>query len=444
MAAWRRPGLIEQFRRKLLAGMQANNLPKEFAQRVYQQIEGFGEYGFPESHAASFALLVYASAWLKHYYPAAFAAAMINSQPMGFYQPAQLVRDAREHGVAVRPVDVNWSGWECTLEQGAGSREQEADDFGFRISDCGLEEVARSEERGSRIENEVGDKTEEEHSTVSRASRLDPHPFLRLGFRMLSGMREAVAKVIEQTRAAGPFVSIDDFTRRTGVGRAVVKQLAEADVFRSVGAGRRQALWQALGQEKKRREMPLFENIADPFRVGRIETLNVGQDDRMVLPTAGQDGRAILEPTLPAMEPYEEVVADYRTAGLSLRAHPISFYRKQLTKLGVTPARNLAELANEEPVIVAGLVLLRQRPGTAKGITFVTLEDETGTVNLVVHQQTWDRFYRSACRAPAWIAHGHIQNAPGQFAAVIHVVVKQLEALGEQLRQLDVKARDFR
>jgi error-prone DNA polymerase len=144
------------------------------------------------------------------------------------------------------------------------------------------------------------------------------------------------------------------------------------------------------------------------------------------------------------MPDYEEVVADYRAAGLSLRAHPISFYREQLARLGVTPARRLVELANDAPVVVAGLVLLRQRPSTAKGITFVTLEDETGTVNLVVHQQTWDRFYRVARRAPAWIAYGHIQTVAEKFSAVIHVIVRRLEALGEQLRQLDVKARDFR
>ncbi len=404
MAAWRRPGLIEQFRKKLLDGMRANNLPEEFAQRVYRQIEGFGEYGFPESHAASFALLVYASAWLKHYYPAAFAAAMVNSQPMGFYQPAQLVRDAREHGVAVRPVDVNWSAWDCVLEKAEGGVGKGEGGFG-------------------------------------RAGAF-PAPVLRLGLRMLNGLGEAAGRTIEQARGAEPFVSIDDFTRRTGLGQAVVKRLAEADAFGSVGAERRQALWQALGQEKKRRAMPLFEAREEP------------------------------QVALPAMEAYEEVVADYRTAGLSLRAHPISFYREQLEGLGVTPARRLVELANDAPVIVAGLVLLRQRPGTAKGITFVTLEDETGTVNLVVHQQTWDRFYRIARSAPVWIAEGHVQtNATAVvkkgdrsnygdadrlerpstnnrtsplFSPVVHVVVSRLEALGEQLWQLDVKARDFR
>jgi error-prone DNA polymerase len=392
MAAWRRPGLIDQFQRKLLDGMRTNGLSDEFAQRVYQQIRGFGEYGFPESHAASFALLVYASAWLKHYYPAAFCAAMINSQPLGFYAPAQLVRDAREHGVEVRPVDVNASGWDCRLE-GAGGRGQGAGEI-----------------------------------------------FLRLGLRMIGGLRADAGAAIERARGDGPFVSIDDFTRRTGLGQAVVKRLAEADAFGSLGSGRRQALWHALGQEKRPRAMPLFEAdyanyIAHPSWVGMVKP--------------DQDGRAVYSdsPVLPAMPLYEEVVADYRSAGLSLRAHPISFYRQQLDRLKITPAKGLIEMVNGEPVRVAGLVLLRQRPSTAKGITFVTLEDETGTVNLVVHQQTWDRFYRIARRAPAWIAHGHVQTTGGKERTptpVIHVVVSRLEALGEQLRKLDVKSRDFR
>jgi error-prone DNA polymerase len=243
---------------------------------------------------------------------------------------------------------------------------------------------------------------------------------------MLKGIGEAVGKTIERVREDGSFLSVDDFTHRTGLGRVIVKRLAEADAFGSVGAGRRQAMWQALGQEKKQRAMPLFEHkvIAEKS-------------------TAGQASSGTQAP-LPVMAPYEEVVADYRTAGLSLRAHPISFYRAQLEQLGVTPAHRLVELENDAPVIVAGLVLLRQRPGTAKGITFVTLEDETGTVNLVVHQHMWDRYYRVARRAPAWIVRGHIQTVKEKYSSVIHVVVNRLEALAEQLRQLDVKTRDFR
>jgi error-prone DNA polymerase len=387
MAAWRRPGVIDQFRTKLLAGMQQNGLPEEFAQRVYQQIQGFGEYGFPESHAASFALLVYASAWLKHHYPAAFAAAMINSQPMGFYAPAQLVRDARDHGVEVRPADVNVSRWDCTLEQGA-----------------------RDEERRT-------------NGISSRSSPLAPCPSLRLGLRMIDGLREAFGRAIEQAREAGPFRSIDDFARRTRLGQAVMKRLAAADAFGSLGTNRRQAVWQSLGHEKKPQPLPLFEKDETRFPL----------------------------PSLPAMQLQEEVVADYRTAGLSLRAHPLSFHRSALARLGVTPAQGLTEMANETPVCVAGLVLLRQRPGTAKGITFVTLEDETGTVNLVVHQRTWDRYYRVARHAPAWIAHGHVQTTRGNpppkkqpTIDVIHVVVRRLEALDEGLARLEVKSRDFR
>ncbi len=408
MAAWRRPGLIGQFREKLRTGMAKNNLPKEFADRVYQQIEGFGEYGFPESHAASFALLVYVSAWLKHHYPAAFAAAMINSQPMGFYQPAQLVRDAREHGVEVRPLDVNWSGWDCTLEKAEGGVEKWE-------GNCELE-------------------------------RSDSPSLLRLGFRMLSGLGEAAGRAIEQARAKGPFLSLDDFARRTGLGQAKIKRLAEADAFTSLGSGRRQALWQALGQEKKRRAMPLFDAGDKELIAGRPRRPESGdrRSPAMGLTCEHHSSEEVIPQSLPSMKLYEEVVADYRTAGLSLRAHPISFYREQLHRLKVTPAQELEKLANDTPVIVAGLVLLRQRPGTAKGITFVTLEDETGTINLVVHQQTWDRFYRIARRAPAWIVHGRTQIVKEDFAVVVHVVVERLEALGEQLRQLDVKTRDFR
>jgi error-prone DNA polymerase len=267
---------------------------------------------------------------------------------------------------------------------------------------------------------------------------------------MLNGLGEKAGRVIERARAAGPFLSVDDFARRTMLGQAVVKRLAEADAFGSVGAGRRQALWQALGQEKKRREMPLFDDEAHRKKVVQAiagPRRGPGAADRRSPAIIDFNEDSQEEPipqTLPAMPLYEEVVADYRTAGLSLRAHPISFYREQLARLGVTSAQGLARLKDKTPVAVAGIVLLRQRPGTAKGITFVTLEDETGTVNLVVHQQTWDKFYRIARRAPAWIAHGETQTVETEFAKVIHVVVSRLEALGEQLRKLDVKSRDFR
>jgi error-prone DNA polymerase len=285
---------------------------------------------------------------------------------------------------------------------------------------------------------------------------------------MLDGLREAFAQTIERARDAGPFTSIDDFARRTGLGQAAIKRLADADAFGSLGTNRRQAVWQSLAQERKPKPLPLFEICSSkwegevPAEPNPVKT----HGSAGASPSQSADDEEI---ALPPMSQRDEVVADYRSAGLSLRAHPISFHRHELDQLGITPAARLPELANEAPVRVAGLVLLRQRPGTAKGITFVTLEDETGTVNLVVHQHTWDRYYRVARRAPAWIAHGHVQTTAKKgdksnysaaprvfddhavnnwtyplFSPVIHVVVHRLEALAEGLGALEVKSRDFR
>ncbi len=357
MGKWRKTGVIQQFHDKLMAGMKARGLTKEFAEQVFRQISGFGEYGFPESHAASFAKLVYVSAWLKLYYPAAFCAAIINSLPMGFYAPAQLVADARRHGVNVLPVDVNGSDWDCT------------------------------------IENEERD--------------------LRLGLRMISGLRSSAAKIIETARQAGEFTSVSEFTRRTGLGQAMIAQLSKADAFGSLNQDRRAALWQALGQEKKPKDQPLFAR------------LEAGDDDTFALPL---------------LEVQDQVTEDYRSVGLSLRAHPMSFYRESLNELRVTTCNGLIEKENNRHLRVAGLVILRQRPSTAKGITFVTLEDETGTANLVVKQNIWQRYYRIARRSPAWIAHGKLEKKNG----VIHVVVNRLEDLSVRLEELQIKSRDFR
>jgi error-prone DNA polymerase len=369
MGAWRRPGVIDSFRKKLIDGMRQRGLSRKFAERIFQQIRGFGEYGFPESHAASFALLVYVSAWIKYHYPDAFAAALINSQPMGFYAPAQLVRDARQHGIEVLPADVNHSDWDCTLQPAAVSQS------------C----------------------------TVPFA--------LRLGLRMIGGFSETHAECIQQARTKGPFRSLEDFTRRTRLSRTVVTRLARADALASLGRNRRQALWEALSQEESSEELPLFDFLES-------------EDEKPV--------------ELPALEPLEEVFRDYETTGLSLKAHPISFYRVRLDQLGVTPAGQLPTIRNNQLVRVAGLVLLRQRPSTAKGITFVTLEDETGTANLVVRQPVWQRYYAVARRSPAWVAHGKLECEQ----SVIHVVVNRIEdfarATGNPSHQLQTKARDFR
>ena len=368
MGAWRRNGVIEQFHQKLIIGMTTNGLSAEFAERVFLQIRGFGEYGFPESHAASFALLVYISAWLKCYHMAAFTASLLNSQPMGFYAPAQLVRNAREHGVEVRGVDVNASEWDCTLE------------------DC--------------------EPTEDSEDSVNSAFSL------RLGFRVASGISQSHTEVIVQARRNRPFRSWEDFLHRTRLSRTVLVKLAEADVFSSLGLSRRQAMWHALAQDQRSVELPLF---------------------------ADNDADEATPATLPNMSMPEQVIADYQTVGMSLRAHPISFHRLHLDQLGVLAANRLPCIPNGRMVRVAGLVLVRQRPGTAKGITFVTLEDETGVSNLVVRQDVWNRFHRVAHTATAMVAHGRLQSKEG----VIHVLVTKLENLSERLKGLSSQSRDF-
>ena len=355
MGAWRRTGVMEPFREKLIAGMLARGYDEDFATRVYQQIQGFGEYGFPESHAASFALLVYASAWLKCHHPAVFTAALLNSQPLGFYAPAQLVAEARRQGVQVRPVAVNASDWDCTLER--------SDD-------------------GSLA--------------------------LRLGWRMIRGFKLSTATQIMEMRRAGPFTSQADFARRTGLGRTELSLLAKSDAFRSLETERRPALWAAM---PSREAAPLFAE----------------SDDEQPC-TA-----------LPDMTPAQEVVADYQTAGLSLRAHPLSFLRANLNEYRVTPAVDLLHVEPERRYRVAGLVLLRQRPSTAKGITFMTLEDETGTANLVVHVAVWERFRPIARQASAMIAHGILQRQHG----VIHLVVDRMDDLTNLLGQIANRSRDF-
>ncbi len=367
MGKWRKTGLINQFHEKLINGMKERGLTGEFAEQVFRQISGFGEYGFPESHAASFAKLVYVSAWLKHYYPAAFCASIINSLPMGFYAPAQLVADAKAHGVQVLPVDVNHSQWDCTIE----------------------------------------------HDVTDPKSDPQSEHLLRLGLRMISGLRNDVAELIVEQRCSGQYTSVSDFTRRTQLGQAIVAQLSKADAFGSVNQDRRAALWQALGQEKKAKHQPLFAG------------LETRDDDTLALPT---------------LAPQDEVTEDYRSVGLSLRAHPISFQRESLDQLNVTCCGRLTEKPNNRQLRVAGLVILRQRPSTAKGITFVTLEDETGTANLIVKQDVWKRYYKIARRSPAWIAHGKLEMKSG----ITHVIVNRIEDMSCRLDELNIKSRDFR
>ena len=399
MGAWRRPGVIDQFHRKLTEGMLARGFTPEWAEAVFRQIRGFGEYGFPESHAASFALLVYVSCWLKHHYMAAFTAALVNSQPMGFYAPAQLVRNAREHGVEVRPVDVNASEWDCTLEE-AGSEEQGAGSTEYSVLST---------------------------ASLPPSSSLLPAPCsrpLRLGFRMLRGLPRLAGERIVACRGGRPYQSIDDFTRRTRFGRAVILRLARAGVFASLEADRRHSLWDALAQDPT--PLPLFDSVEDETASDSVSPI--------LHPSS-----FIPHPFLPAMTPPEQVLADYRTTGLSLLAHPLSFLRGELEKLRVIPAGGLRTWPDGKWVRVAGLVLVRQRPSTAKGITFVTLEDETATANLIIRPEVWKRFRMIALNATVLIASGPLQRKEEN----IHVLVAKLEDFSVHLDGMTSQSRDF-
>ncbi len=372
MATFRRTGKVSLYQDRMVGGMVARGYPKEFAERCFRQIEGFGEYGFPESHAASFALLVYASCWFKAFYPDVFCAAILNSQPMGFYQPAQLVRDAAEHGVEVRAVDINASHWECTLEKAA-----------FDPS-----------------------RVCERHVDMRRTIRT-MHA-MRLGFNQIKGLAEKRMEVFVARRGGG-YVSVRDVWLRSGLDTGEIGRLADADAFRSIGLDRRAAVWavRALDAKSAVESLPLF--------------------DRPGLDLAER------EPVtrLPAMQPGEQVVHDYRSLGLSLKAHPVGFLRARLDRAGVTPNVRLGALADGTRVSVAGLVLVRQRPGKGNAV-FLTLEDEEAIANIIFWRNTFTR-YRPA------IMGGRFVRVTGKLQSrsdVLHIVAERIEDLSSWLGDL--------
>ncbi len=380
MATFKRVGTIGTFQTKMIEGMVAKGYERDFAERCFRQIEGFGEYGFPESHAASFALLVYASAWIKARYPDVFLAGLLNAQPLGFYAPAQLVRDAREHGVEVREVDINLSNWDATLE-------------------AGVEAAARLHPM---------------HREMQGAVRADKA--VRLGFRQAKGLRqEDMLKLIEN-RGKG-YDSVRDLWLRSGLSRAVVERLAEADAFRSLGLDRRTALWAAQGLERggKKERLPLFD-LAEMAEIRREPDFH-----------------------LPSMPPGEQVVADYRTLSLSLKAHPVKFVRGTLDAQRVIPCEKLRIINNNQWVTVAGLVLVRQRPGTASGVIFMTMEDETGIANVVVWPKVFEKFRAVVLGARFLKVTGKVQSDQG----VVHVIANRLEDATELLSTLsDASLKD--
>jgi error-prone DNA polymerase len=341
MATFRSKGTIGMLEDKMVGRMIGRGYDAEFAHRCFNQIKGFGDYGFPESHAASFAHLVYVSSWIKHHYPDVFCAALLNSQPMGFYAPAQLVRDAREHGVKVRPVDVNFSEWDNTLEP------------------------------------------------------IGPDQFaLRLGLRQVDGLRRDVIERMMLVRDT-PFTDLEDFKVRTNADAGTMRKLAAADVFRSMGLDRRQALWDARAL-KDAPDLPLFA-------------------------TGRDEGAEVMFP-LPQMPTCEHVVADYQTLRLSLKAHPMSFLRASMTRQGYSSANDLKHMRNGQRISMAGIVLIRQRPGTAKGVCFITIEDEVGVANLVVWSKVMAAYRKVVMRARVIDVRGVVQRE----GDVIHIIVNHL------------------
>ncbi len=378
MATFRRNGTIHSFEAKMVNGMTSRGYALDFALRCFKQIEGFGEYGFPESHAASFALLVYASCWLKCYYPDAFAAALLNAQPMGFYSPAQIVRDVRDHGVEVRPPDINCSDWDATLQ----------------------------------LHSPAAARLHPSHISMKQDIR-STHA-IRLGLRQIKGLREEDAQKLVQMRNAG-YDSLRDLWLRSGLSPAVLERLADADAFNSIGLNRRDALWAVRGLNRAgdKDDLPLF----------------AAMHSREIEPEA----------LLPPMLLGENVVQDYRHLHLSLKAHPLSFIRADLSNMGVVRHQHLSNLSNNCHCIMAGLIICRQRPGTAKGTIFLTLEDETGVSNIIVWPKVFEAFRAVVLGARLIKITGQVQCESG----VIHVIAHHLEDMTPLLEKLSQRGSEL-
>jgi error-prone DNA polymerase len=350
MAAWRRKGGLEKFEQRLVDGMAERGYAEEFARQIYQQILGFGEYGFPESHSASFALLVYVSSWLKHYEPAAFCGALLNSQPMGFYAPAQLVADARRHDVDVRPVDVTISDWDCALENGA----------------------------------------------------------LRLGFRMVKGLTEAGGLRIVEARRTQSFASVADLAQRAKLDRRDLTALADADALIALSGHRHGAVWEVAGVE-------------------RLPEVLEGA-------TFDETPAALAEPS-----EGQDIVADYRRLGLTLRRHPLALLRRQLRAKRMMTSEDVARTPHGRLARVAGIVIGRQRPDTRSGVVFVTLEDETGATNVIVWRDVGDRQRRELLGSRLMAVYGKVERE----GEVVHIIAGRLVDMTPLLGSLPTKSRDF-
>ncbi len=378
MAAWKRNGGLEKFHDRLVGGMVANHYEREFAERIYQQVLGFGSYGFPESHAISFALLAYISSYLKCHEPAAFIAALLNSQPMGFYPPSMLVREVQRVGVEVRAIDVQYSDWDCSLEPLPGSS---------------------SHAESSAVENATQSAGFEE--------RL-PQPALRLGLRLVSGLAESAAQALVAARRQRAFTSLDDLVARSGIDARARRALADADALNTLVGHRHAARWAAAGAE---------------IRPGLLRYAGTAETQlELPVPSEGRD-----------------IVDDYRSTHLTLRRHPLALLRARLRREGILRSIDLPALPDRAAVKVAGLVMFRQRPGTASGLMFMTLEDETGVVNLVVPAKLLERERDALLGTSFLVAEGHLQIAEN----TIHLYLHHAEDRSHWIGQLPYLSRDF-
>lgn len=355
MAAWRRRGGLGPFEERLIQGMKQRGYSEQFAQQIFNQIQGFGEYGFPESHSASFALLVYVSAWLKCHEPAVFFCALLNSQPMGFYAPAQLVRCAREHDVEIRPVDVNHSAWDCRLE---------SDQLG--------------------------------------------RPALRLGLRLIKSLSRRGADALTAARRSGLFASVQELAERSRLNRRDLGALAAAGALAELASDRHRARWDVAGVQAP---TALLSEIRIPEATPLLKPPSEGED----------------------------IVADYRHLGLSLGRHPMALLRDPLNEFQVVPAQRLRALQNGSEIYTAGLVITRQRPSSASGVTFVTLEDETGYINLIIWEQLAEQQRRVLLGASLLGVQGQVQKQ----GEVLHVIAQSLYDHSGLLGQLVLRSRDF-
>jgi len=355
MATFKVKGLVTKYEQKLIKGMKERGYTEDYAKRVFRQLEGFGSYGFPESHAASFALLVYVSSWIKCYYPDVFACALLNSMPMGFYQPAQLVIDAQNHGVEVKPVDINYSCWDNKLEEKSGK-----------------------------------------------------HCVLRLGFRQVKGLREDDMNLLLAARSK-EYKSINELYD-AGLTNAAIEKLADADAFRSISLDRRQALWEVSTKDK-------------PLAMFKGQSADTVDEQKIILP---------------AMSASQHVLQDYATTSLSLKAHPVHFVREKLQQLNVFQTKQLASAKNGAVIKVAGLVLVRQKPETAKGVCFMTIEDETGFANLVIFSTLFEKNRKEILQSKLIMVQGKLQIE----GAVIHVIVSAVYNISRLLKTLTASASE--